>query len=59
MCISQLLYSYKGRHLTLFHILAIGNSATMNMRIGILFEFLFPLDIFPEVKLLDRLIVPF
>ena len=35
MCISQLLYSYKGRHLTLFHILAIGNSATMNMRIGI------------------------
>ena len=40
-----------------FYVLAIANSAAMNMKCKYLFEimFSFPLDMYPEVELLDHI----
>ena len=43
------------------HVLTVGNNATMNIGVQISFQvvFLFPLNPYPEVKLLDHMVVLF
>lgn len=50
-----------GGHIVYFCILAVVNNGTINMRVQILFKILFsfPLDIFPEVGMLDHMVVLF
>ncbi len=59
--IPHLLYSPIDRYLGNVHVLAIVNNAAMNMEVHKSFQVSvsFPLDIYPEVELLDHIVVLF
>ena len=53
------LYSSVGRHIDCFYVLAIITNATINLRVNVSFQvsiFLFPLNKYPDVKLLDHMV---
>ena len=56
--ILYIIYSYIDGHLGYFHILAVVNSATMNIAVHIFFELvlLFSLEKYPKIELLDHIV---
>ena len=56
---SFLIHSSVDGHLVYFHVLAIVNSAAMNIGVHVSFQILVFLDICPEVGLLDHIVVLF